>query len=154
MVKIRIPNKMKFKKYNRRFCYNYMTIKQTPSRLTAGYLYSLRAKESGFLTINQLQTCYKTLAKAIKVKGRRKRKNNIKVFVNIDKPISAKSLGVRMGKGKGNIDHWGCAIRKGQIIFQVKKRIKEERVAEGLQQSSIRFPFATTIELFKRKYIY
>jgi len=122
MVKIRIPNKMKFKKYNRRFCYNYMTIKQLPSTLTTGYIYALRAKEPGFLSLTQLETCYQTLAKAIKVKGRKKQKNNIKIFVNIDKPISSKSLGVRMGKGKGNIKYWGCAIRKGQLIFQIKKK--------------------------------
>jgi len=68
--------------------------------------------------------------------------------------MTAKSLGIRMGKGKGAIDYWGCPIRKGQLILQVKKKVNVRAVAQGLKQSSIRFPFSTFIETTKRKLIY
>ena len=151
MVKIRNPNRMKYRKYNKGFCLNYTKIKQEPSLLNKGYLYAIRAQESGFLSISQVETCYKSLAKAIKTGSRRKRKSRIKVFVNIDRPMTAKSLGVRMGKGKGSIDYWGCPIRKGQLILQVKKQVNPRAVAHGLKQASIRFPLLTKIETYKKK---
>jgi len=154
MIKIRNPNKLKFKKYNKGFCYNYLRIKQEPEKIHKNYFYAIRANQSGFLSIDQIQTCYKTLAKSIKIAGRRKRKNKIKLFVNIDKPMTGKSLGVRMGKGKGSIKYWGCAVRKGQLLLQVKKRVPIKAVISGLKQTAIRLPFDTKIELYKKKYIY
>jgi len=68
--------------------------------------------------------------------------------------MTSKSLGVRMGKGKGSLDFWGCPIRKGQLILQVKKKVKIRAVTKGLRQSSIRFPFSTFIEMNKRKIVY
>ena len=154
MIKIKNPNKLKYKKYNKGFCYNYLRIKQEPLSLNKGYIYAIRANQSGFLSLSQIQTCYKTLTKSIKIAGRRKRKNKIKLFVNIDKPLTAKSLGVRMGKGKGNIKYWGCAVRKGQLLLQVKKRVRKRAVTKGLNQTAIRLPIDTKIELYNKKFIY
>jgi len=151
MVKIRSPNRMKHRKYNKGFCLNYTKIKQEPRLFDKGFTYGIRANESGFLSLSQITTCYKSLSKAIKTAGRRKRKNKIKLFVNIDRPMSAKSLGVRMGKGKGAINYWGCPIRKGQLIFQVKKQVRPRAVAHGLNQASIRFPFSTKIEIYRKR---
>lgn len=154
MIKIRNPNRMKFKKYNKGFCLNYMHIKQEPPRLDKGYAYGIRANSAGFLSLNQVETCYKSLTKAIKTSRRKKRKNRIKLFVNIDRPMTSKSLGVRMGKGKGSLDYWGCPIRKGQLILQVKKKVRSRPALLGLHQSSIRFPFSTFIETNQRKLVY
>jgi large subunit ribosomal protein L16 len=154
MIKIRNPNRLKFKKYNKGFCLKYMNIKQEPARLNRGYIYAIRANTSGFLTLEQIQTCFKTLTKAIKIAGRRKRKNKIKLFVNIDKPMTSKSLGVRMGKGKGNVKYWGCAVRKGQLLLQVKKRVRLKAVTHGLKQTAIRLPLDAKVELYKKKFIY
>jgi len=151
MVKIRSPNRMKYRKYNKGFCLNYTKIKQEPKLLDKGYTYAIRASEPGFLSLNQVETCYKSLAKAIKTTGKKKRKNKIKLFANIDRPMTAKSLGVRMGKGKGAIDFWGCPIRKGQLILQVKRQVRPRAVARGLKQASIRFPFLTKIEMFQKR---
>jgi large subunit ribosomal protein L16 len=154
MIKIRNPNKLKYKKYNKSFCFKYMNIKQEPEKMHSGFFYAIRAKQSGFLSINQIQTCYKTLAKSIKIAGKKKRKNKIKLFVNIDKPLTSKSLGVRMGKGKGSLKYWGCAVRKGQLLFQIKKKVKIKSVTKGLKQTSIRLPLDTQIESYKKKLIY
>lgn len=154
MVKIRNPNRMKFKKYNKGFCLNYMQIKQEPPLLKKGYLYGIRANTSGFMSLNQITTCYKSLSKAIKTTGRKKKKNRIQLFANIDRPMTSKSLGVRMGKGKGSIDYWGSPIRKGQLIFQIKKKVRIRAVTKGLKDCSIRFPFSTHIEINKRKRVY
>jgi len=122
MIKLRIPNRTKFKKYNRQYCYKYMHIKSSSNADPRGYIYTLRAQESSFLPISLIETCFKALSKSIKVKSRRKKRSRIKAFYNIDKPISGKSVGVRMGKGKGAIRFWGCPIRKGQLLFTIKKK--------------------------------
>jgi len=66
---------MKYKKYNKGFCLNYMHIKQEPQALNKGYFYGIRANNTGFLSLQQVETCYKSLAKAIKTSGRKKKKS-------------------------------------------------------------------------------
>lgn len=52
-----------------------------------------------------------------------KRSNREALLINKIKgteiPITKKSLGVRMGSGKGDIDHYATYVKKGQIIFTV-----------------------------------
>jgi len=36
-----------------------------------------------------------------------------------DIPITAKAVGVRMGKGKGSVDHWVARLEAGHTIFEV-----------------------------------
>lgn len=150
MIKLRIPNRTKYKKYNRQYCYKYMHIKSSTKADPRGYGYTIRAKETAFLPISLIETCFKALSKSIKVKSRRKKRSRIKAFYNIDKPISGKSVGVRMGKGKGAIRFWGCPIRKGQLLFTIKKKIRSRAAINALKQVSIRLPILTTQTILRR----
>jgi len=150
MIKLRIPNRTKFKKYNRQYCYKYMHIKSSSKRDPKGYIYTIRAQESAFLPILLIETCFKALSKSIKVKSRRKKRSRIKAFYNIDKPLSGKSVGVRMGKGKGGIRLWGTPIRKGQLLFTVKKRVRRRAALNGLKQVSMRLPILTNKKTLRR----
>jgi ribosomal protein L16/L10AE len=143
MIKLRIPNRTKFKKYNRQYCYKYMHVKSPTTANPRGYIYTIRAQESAFLPISLIETCFKALSKSIKIKSRRKKKSRIRGFYNIDKPVSGKSVGVRMGKGKGAIRHWGCPIRKGQLLFTIRKKVRPKAAINGLKQVSIRLPILT-----------
>ena len=40
-----------------------------------------------------------------------------RIFPNI--PVSKKPVEVRMGKGKGDLSHWVCPVRKGKILFEI-----------------------------------
>lgn len=44
-----------------------------------------------------------------------------KVFMRIfpHKPVSAKPVEVRMGKGKGEPAHWVACVREGQVIYEI-----------------------------------
>jgi ribosomal protein L16/L10AE len=33
-----------------------------------------------------------------------------------DLPITSKAIGVRMGKGKGPVSHWGARVRGGNVF--------------------------------------
>lgn len=150
MIKLRIPNRTKYKKYNRQYCYKYMHIKSPSKKNPKGYIYTIRAQEAAFLPISLIETCFKALSKSIKVKSRRKKRSRVKAFYNIDKPLSGKSVGVRMGKGKGAIRLWGTPIRKGQILFTVKKRVRRRAALNGLKQVSMRLPILTNKKVLRR----
>lgn len=150
MIKLRIPNRTKYKKYNRQYCYKYMHIKSSSKKDPKGYIYTIRAQESAFLPISLIETCFKALSKSIKVKSRRKKRSRVKAFYNIDKPLSGKSVGVRMGKGKGAIRLWGTPIRKGQLLFTVKKRVRRRAALNGLKQVSMRLPILTNKKALRR----
>lgn len=41
----------------------------------------------------------------------------IRVFP--DKPISSKPLETRMGKGKGEPEHWVCVVKPGTVLYEL-----------------------------------
>jgi len=73
----------------------------------------LKAFESGIISSRQIEAARQAIVRKIKRKG--------KIFIKIfpDLPITAKSTGVRMGKGKGQISHWGSRVRGGTVLFEI-----------------------------------
>lgn len=47
------------------------------------------------------------------------RQGDLFIRVFPDKPITQKALGVRQGKGKGNVEYWVAPIQPGKIIFEI-----------------------------------
>lgn len=75
--------------------------------------YGLKAVEAGNITNNQLEMIRVILARALRRSG----KSWMRVFS--DKPITRKPQEVRMGKGKGDLDHWEAVVRRGRIMFEI-----------------------------------
>lgn len=65
------------------------------------------------ITETQLEACKQILNKKLKRSG----KVQTKIFSNC--PISKKPNEVRMGKGKGSIDSWGCSVSPGTTLFEI-----------------------------------
>ncbi|NLF31970.1 MAG: 50S ribosomal protein L16 [Planctomycetes bacterium] len=44
-----------------------------------------------------------------------------KVYIRVfpDKPVTSKPLETRMGKGKGEPDHWVAPIKPGNVLFEI-----------------------------------
>jgi large subunit ribosomal protein L16 len=105
------PQKLKFKKTKKGKLkrYNY---KKTNNILYFGTL-GLKATNSGFLNLKQIEAARKIIVK----KTKRKTKLWIKIFPQI--PVTAKATGVRMGKGKGQFSHWGARIKSGTVLFEI-----------------------------------
>ncbi len=64
-----------------------------------------------------------------------------KVYVRIfpQKPVSAKPLETRMGKGKGDPAYWVACVRPGQLIYEIAG--VEEDIARGaLVRASHKMP--------------
>ena len=75
--------------------------------------YGLKALDRGMLTSRQIESARRAIA------GSTKRGGKMWIRVFPDKPITKKPLEVRMGKGKGAVDHYACPIKPGKILFEL-----------------------------------
>lgn len=75
--------------------------------------FGMQALDRGELTAPQIEACRIAINRFFNRRG--------KVFIKIfpDTPRSKKPAEVRMGKGKGNVDHWVAKIRPGRVLFEV-----------------------------------
>lgn len=73
----------------------------------------MQVLERGRLTGRQIEACRVAINRYFQRRG--------KVWIRVfpDKPISKKPAEVRMGKGKGSVDHWVAPVRPGRILFEV-----------------------------------
>lgn len=60
-------------------------------------------------------------------------------------PLHKKGIGVRMGKGKGSIDHYVTPIKAGRVIVEVGGKCEYEEVKTLLREIAEKLPFAAEI---------
>jgi len=104
------PNPRKFRKVNKQLIKK--TYEGKSNRLCFG-LYGIQSTEMGFLTVRQIEAVRRIISSHLKHKG--------KVWIRAfpDYPRTAKPKEVRMGRGKGNVDHWVCMVKPGRVLFEV-----------------------------------
>lgn len=75
--------------------------------------FGMQALDRGDITAQQIEACRVAINRFFNRRG--------KVFIKIfpDTPRTRKPAEVRMGKGKGNVDHWVAKIRPGRVLFEV-----------------------------------
>lgn len=88
--------------------------------------YGLQATEIGMITSNQIEAARVAMTRYIKRGG----KVWIKIFP--DKPVTAKPIGTRMGKGKGNVEGWVAIVKPGRIMFEMGE-VPESVAREALR---------------------
>ena len=54
-------------------------------------------------------------------------------------PCTKKPAETRMGKGKGNIDHWVAVVKKGHVLFEVAE-VTEAQAKEAFRKASHKLP--------------
>src|SRR5690606_12036934 len=82
------------------------------SDLTFGS-YGIKAMECGWITNRQIEPSRVAITRTVKRGG--------KIWITIfpDKPLTVKPAETRMGKGKGNPEHWVAVIKPGRILFEI-----------------------------------
>ena len=100
--------------------------------------FGLKAIECGRLKSKQIEAGRRCVTRVMKRLG----KLWIRVFPDV--PVTKKPAEVRMGKGKGAVDHWMCKIRPGTILFEVDGVNKTVAIA-ALKSASAKLPFKTKI---------
>ena len=95
--------------------------------------YGLQAVEAGLIKGNQIEAARIAMTRYIKRGG--------KVFIKIfpDKPVTGKPIGVRMGKGKGNLECWVAVVKPGRVMFEISG-VPEETAREALRLATHKLP--------------
>jgi large subunit ribosomal protein L16 len=112
------------------------------NRITVGE-YGLKALTGGRIISNQLESARKAIA------GFTKRKGKLWIRVFPDKSYTRKPAEVKMGGGKGDIEGYIAAVKRGRVIFEIGG-IEEEIACEALRRAGHKLPLKTKI-IKKRK---
>ncbi len=99
--------------------------------------YGLKAMARGRISARQIEAARRAMTRHVKRTG----KIWIRVFP--DTPISNKPLEVRMGKGKGNVDHWVAKVQPGSVLYEMEG-VSEELAREAFQLAAAKLPIKTT----------
>ncbi len=98
--------------------------------------FALKSMELGRINSRQIESARIAMTRYMKREG--------KVWIRIfpDKPITRKPQEVRMGKGKGALDHYVAQIQPGRILFEMDG-VSLEVAIEALRLAAQKLPVLT-----------
>ena len=98
--------------------------------------FGLKSLDGGRLTSRQIESARIAMTRHMKREG------NVWIRIFPDKPITKKPQEVRMGKGKGPLDHYVAIIEPGRILFELEG-VPEEVAREALRLAAQKLPVQT-----------
>ncbi len=110
-------------------------IAQRGSTISFG-TYALKNMDSAYITNRQRESARIAMTRYMQRQG--------KVWIRIfpDKPITSKPAEVRMGKGKGALDHYVAVVKPGRIMFEMDG-VSEDIAREALRLAAQKLPVMT-----------
>jgi large subunit ribosomal protein L16 len=100
--------------------------------------WGLKSLEPHWITSQQIEACRIAMMRTLKRNG----KMWIRVFP--DKPLTSKGIGVRMGKGKGEVEGWAAVVKPGRILFEIGG-VDEKLAKEALRLAAAKLPVRTRV---------
>ncbi|MBK8734903.1 MAG: 50S ribosomal protein L16 [Saprospiraceae bacterium] len=100
--------------------------------------FGLKAITAGRLTDRQIEAARVAMTRHMKREG------NVWIRIFPDKPITAKPAEVRMGKGKGALDHYVAVIKPGVIMFEMEG-VLHKLAEEAFSLAAQKLPVQTKI---------
>lgn len=88
--------------------------------------FGMQALDRGRITGQQIEAARVAINRFLNRRGQ------VVIRIFPDKSVSKKPAETRMGKGKGNPDHWVAVVRPGRILFEVSG------VSKDLAQNALR----------------
>ena len=128
------PKKMKFRKRHKG---RIKGEAQSGNALAFGD-YGLMALEGGKISARQIE--------AARVAMTRETKRGGQVWIKIfpDAPVTKKPAEVRMGKGKGAVDHYAAIVRPGRILYEIRG-IEKHLAIGALELAAAKLPIKTRL---------
>jgi large subunit ribosomal protein L16 len=98
--------------------------------------FALKSVDGAMITSRQIEAARIAVTRFMKREG--------KVWIRIfpDKPITKKPLEVRMGKGKGAVEHYVAVVKPGRILFEADG-VSVEVAKEALRLAAQKLPVRT-----------
>jgi len=127
-----MPRKVKYRKAQKG---KNRGIATRGSRLTFGE-FGLKTLENGLVRGNHMEAARLVVA--------RKTRGVARMWVQIfpSKPVTKKPAETRMGKGKGDLDHWVCPVHRGKVLFEISG-IPEDFAKQVLRLVAFKLPVKT-----------
>ena len=107
--------------------------------------FALQAQSTAWIDARQIEAARRAITGSLKRGG--------KVWIRIfpDKPVSAKPVETRMGKGKGATDRWVAVVRRGRVMFEIAG-VPEEAAREALRRAHHKLPVKTRVITREEKF--
>jgi len=98
--------------------------------------YGLKAIDNGRVRSNHIEACRVAMVRKLRGAG--------KLWINIfpHKPVTKKPAETRMGKGKGDLDHWVAIVKRGRILFEISG-VPEDFAKSLLRLIAFKLPVRT-----------
>ena len=126
------PKKTKYRKMQKG---RMKGLSQRGYQLSNG-MFGVKALDAVFVTSRQIEAARIAATRYMRREGQLW----IKIFP--DKPITKKPLEVRMGKGKGALDHYVAVVKPGRILFEISG-VPIDVAKEALRLASQKLPVKT-----------
>ena len=126
------PKKTKYRKMQKG---RMKGLSQRGHQLSNG-MFGVKALDAVFVTSRQIEAARIAATRYMRREGQLW----IKIFP--DKPITKKPLEVRMGKGKGALDHYVAVVKPGRILFEISG-VPIDVAKEALRLASQKLPVKT-----------
>lgn len=98
--------------------------------------FGLKALENGWIKNIQIEAVRVILARQLHKGGR------LWLRIFPDKSITKKPAEVRMGKGKGDLDHWVAVVKRGRVLFELGG-VPEEYARRCFRLCAYKLPMRT-----------
>ncbi|MBI5466879.1 MAG: 50S ribosomal protein L16 [Candidatus Kerfeldbacteria bacterium] len=126
------PKKVKHRKWHRGRIHGKATDK---THVSFGS-YGLKALEPKWVTARQLEAARRAMTRFVQRGG----KIWIRVFP--DKPVTVKGNEIRMGGGKGAVDHFVVVVKPGMTLFEMDG-VKEDVARQAMKLAAYKLPIKT-----------
>lgn len=127
-----MPKRVKYRKHHRG---RMKGMARRGNKVSFGE-YGLQALEPCWMTSRQIEAARRAIVRHVRRSG----KLWIRVFP--DKPVTKRPAETRMGKGKGNVDHWVAVVKPGRMIFEISG-VSEESARSAMRLASHKLPIQT-----------
>ena len=98
----------------------------------------MKTLDQYWISARQIEAARQAITREMKRQG----KLWIRIFP--DRPVTAKGLGVRMGKGKGTPESWAARVSSGRILFEadgIPLEVAREAMRLGAQKLPVHTKF-------------
>lgn len=129
---LQMPRKVKYRKSQKG---KNRGIATRGDRLIFGE-FGIKALDNGVIRANHMEACRLVVARKMRGAG--------KLWINVfpHKSYTKKPAETRMGKGKGDLSHWGAPVKRGKVLFELGG-IPEDFAKQILRLVAFKLPVRT-----------
>ena len=130
-----IPRKVKYRKSHR----GDQIRGQASRKLTLSFGdFGLRSVQAGWVTSRQIEAARRAIT------GNLQRKGKLWIRIFPDKSVTVKGNEIRMGGGKGSVDHYVAPVRPGTIMFEIDG-VNAEQAQVALKLAAYKLPVKSVV---------